>query len=55
VLDEPTSGLDTETEAAFLADLAALAQGRTMIVITHANVPVSFSRVLTLRAGNLIG
>jgi len=26
-----------------------------MIVITHANVPVSFSRVLTLRAGNLIG
>ena len=53
VLDEPTSGLDGLAEAAFLAELPNIAAGRTMIVITHADVPPGFSRVLTLRAGNL--
>jgi ATP-binding cassette, subfamily C, bacterial CydC len=53
VLDEPTSGLDSEAEASFLADLPAIAAGRTMIVITHAAVPAGFGRVLTLRAGQL--
>lgn len=53
VFDEPTSGLDFETEAAFLAELPALTRGRTAIVITHAAVPVTFGRVLELRAGTI--
>jgi ATP-binding cassette subfamily C protein CydC len=53
VLDEPTSGLDGPAEAQFLAELPAIAAGRTMIVITHADLPPGFVRVLTLQAGNL--
>ena len=53
VLDEPTSGLDAEAEAAFLADLPTIADGRTMIVVTHAEAPATFSRTLSLRAGQL--
>ncbi|MEO5806527.1 thiol reductant ABC exporter subunit CydC [Devosia sp.] len=53
VLDEPTSGLDGDSEARFLADLPALADGRTMIVITHAEVPPQFHRVLRLRSGRM--
>jgi ATP-binding cassette subfamily C protein CydC len=53
VLDEPTSGLDPEAEAQFMIDLPRLADGRTMLVITHAVVPADFSRVLALRGGRL--
>jgi len=53
ILDEPTNGLDAETEAAFLGDLPALAAGRTMIVITHAELPADFGRVLELRGGRI--
>lgn len=53
VLDEPTSGLDREAELAFLAELPAIANGRTMIVITHAGVPDSFTQRLVLRGGHL--
>lgn len=53
VFDEPTSGLDFETESAFLAELPVLTRGRTAVVITHAAVPPSFTRVLELRAGKL--
>lgn len=53
VFDEPTSGLDHEAEAAFLAELPDLTRGRTAIVITHAQVPESFDRVLELRAGTI--
>ena len=53
VFDEPTSGLDAPAEAAFLADLPRLTEGRTAIVITHAAVPAAFDRVLELRAGKL--
>ncbi|MEP7239556.1 MAG: thiol reductant ABC exporter subunit CydC [Devosia sp.] len=55
VLDEPTAGLDLEAEASLLSDLADLAGGRTLIVITHAAVPTSFTRTLTLSAGRLTG
>ena len=54
VLDEPTSGLDAEAEASFLADLARIAAGRTMVVITHASLPPGFGRVLQLHAGRLV-
>ncbi|MDB5542113.1 MAG: CydC [Devosia sp.] len=53
VFDEPTSGLDFETEAAFLTELPALMRDRTAIVVTHAAVPATFSRVLELRAGRI--
>lgn len=53
VFDEPTSGLDFETESAFLTELPVLTRGRAAIVITHAAVPPSFTRVLDLRAGKL--
>ncbi len=55
VLDEPTSGLDAESEAKFLADLPGAAMGRTMVVISHADVPRTFSRVLGVRAGRIEG
>ncbi|MEO6013684.1 MAG: thiol reductant ABC exporter subunit CydC [Devosia sp.] len=51
VLDEPTSGLDAETGGGFLSELPDVAAGRTMIVITHADLPASFSRILTVKAG----
>ncbi len=53
VLDEPTSGLDAETEAELLRELPGIAAGRTLLVITHAELPSSFARILTLRAGKI--
>ena len=53
VFDEPTSGLDAPAEAVFLEDLPRLTKGRTSIVITHADIPASFDRVLTLKAGRI--
>ena len=35
ILDEPCAGLDAETERAFLADLGAAAEGRTVVLIAH--------------------
>lgn len=55
VLDEPTSGLDAEAERGFLRHLPEVAGGRTMIVITHAQLPDSFRRRLTLQAGIIGG
>jgi ATP-binding cassette subfamily C protein CydC len=52
VLDEPTDGLDREAEDAFLRSLPRIALGRTLVVITHAEVPSAF-RVLELRAGRM--
>ena len=39
ILDEPTSGLDSETEEAFLTDLAEATAGRTVVIATHATLP----------------
>ncbi|QKD05200.1 thiol reductant ABC exporter subunit CydC [Mesorhizobium loti] len=38
--DEPTSGLDREAELAFLADLNTATAGRTVILATHAALPL---------------
>lgn len=55
ILDEPTTGMDRETESEFLADLACVASGRTIIIITHASLPaIGFDAVLNLRAGQLV-
>lgn len=52
VLDEPTSGLDRETEAAFLTDIPEAFAGRTLILVTHAELPEAAGlRVLTLTNG----
>jgi ATP-binding cassette, subfamily C, bacterial CydC len=37
--DEPTSGLDPENERAFFAALARAGQGRTIVLVTHAELP----------------
>ncbi|MEO8882918.1 MAG: thiol reductant ABC exporter subunit CydC [Devosia sp.] len=39
VLDEPTNGLDRATELAFLGALREIANGRSVILITHADLP----------------
>jgi ATP-binding cassette subfamily C protein CydC len=53
-LDEPTGGLDAETEAAFLADLAAATAGRTLLLATHARLPAgAVDSVWRLDAGRL--
>ncbi|KRA55850.1 thiol reductant ABC exporter subunit CydC [Devosia sp. Root635] len=54
LLDEPTTGLDRPAEAAFFETLHQAAQGRTVIVVTHAAIPEgTMDRVLTLRGGML--
>lgn len=39
LLDEPTSGLDKSTADAWFLDLKELAKGRTVIMVTHADLP----------------
>lgn len=55
LLDEPTSSLDTEMEANFFADLAHIADGRTIIVATHAPLDVlaGFDRCYRMQGGQL--
>jgi ATP-binding cassette subfamily C protein CydC len=56
LLDEPTAGLDAETEASFLEDLPQAVEGRSVVLATHARVPVSaVHRHLHLGAGKLSG
>jgi ATP-binding cassette, subfamily C, bacterial CydC len=55
ILDEPTAGLDAETERAFLATLEQVAEGRTVILITHRLTGVEQPhRVLRLAGGRLL-
>ncbi|WP_156771349.1 thiol reductant ABC exporter subunit CydC [Labrys sp. WJW] len=55
VFDEPTTGLDRTMEAGFLADLAAAAKGRSVILATHAEIPAgAVDRVLALVDGRLM-
>jgi ATP-binding cassette, subfamily C, bacterial CydC len=55
ILDEPCSGLDSETERAFLATLNEVAQGRSIILITHRLTGVEqLDRIWRLSAGKAI-
>jgi ABC-type multidrug transport system fused ATPase/permease subunit len=55
VLDEPTTGLDQESEAQVLDGLAALMEGRTTIVITHASrLAATADRVVVLEDGKVV-
>ena len=49
LLDEPTAHLDAHSEELVNASIAALAEGRTMILVTHRPAP-SVDRSLELRA-----
>lgn len=54
LLDEPTTGLDRPAEVAFFETLHQAAEGRTVIVVTHAAIPEGpMDRVLTMRNGRL--
>ena len=55
VLDEPTRGLDREAERAFMADLMTASQGRTVIMVTHAQISTDYvDRIIKLENGQLI-
>lgn len=55
LLDEPTTGLDRPAEEAFFETLHKAADGRSVIVVTHALIPDgTMDRVLTMRGGRLI-
>lgn len=43
LLDEPTAGLDKPTADALMHDLSQLGQSRSMIVVTHAELPEGFA------------
>ena len=55
ILDEPCAGLDAETERAFLATLNEVADGRSVILITHRLTGVErLDRIWRLSAGKAI-
>lgn len=55
VLDEPTQGLDREAELSFISDLIVATQGRTVIMVTHAQLPEgAVDRVYKLHDGQLV-
>lgn len=55
ILDEPTEGLDSATEAEFLADLAPLLAGRTVLYITHRPAGLALmDEVHALKAGQAV-
>ena len=54
LLDEPTDALDRETEEGFFKVLAHATADRTVILVTHAEIPEgTVDRVLTLEGGRL--
>jgi ATP-binding cassette subfamily C protein CydC len=55
ILDEPCAGLDAETERAFLATLNEVADGRSVVLITHRLTGVErLDRIWRLSAGKAI-
>ena len=55
IFDEATSALDYESERAIQANMAAIAKGRTVIIIAHRLSTVrSANRILTIDKGRLV-
>jgi subfamily B ATP-binding cassette protein HlyB/CyaB len=55
LLDEVTSGLDFETERALVARLPSIAEGRTVLMVTHrAECLRVATRILVLAAGRVV-
>ncbi len=52
LLDEPTAHLDAESERMVNAGIRSLAEGRTMVLVTHRPAP-GVDRVLVLDAGRI--
>lgn len=56
LLDEPTNALDRANEVALFEALAESTRGRTVILVTHADIPEgTVDRVLEMRNGKLTG
>lgn len=56
LLDEPTNALDRANEVAFFETLAEATKGRTVIMVTHADIPAgTVDRVVEMRNGKLAG
>lgn len=56
ILDEATSALDAESEAIIQANLTAIAQGRTMLIVSHRLSMLSVCHsIVVLEKGKLIG
>lgn len=54
LLDEPTNSLDRDTEVAFFDTIARGTGGRTVIMVTHADIPEgTVDRVVRLEGGRL--
>ncbi|MDD4255303.1 MAG: ABC transporter ATP-binding protein [Methanofollis sp.] len=55
ILDEPTSALDARTEERLQASLADLAEGRTVVMITHRTALLALAdRVYAIEDGRLV-
>ena len=55
LLDEPTAHLDSEMQKHIMDEILAFAQGRTLLVATHASsVAQQFSRTMTIARGRLV-
>ncbi|WP_455813354.1 heme ABC transporter ATP-binding protein/permease CydC [Pseudomonas graminis] len=55
LLDEPTEGLDAETEQQILALLRQVAQGKTLIMVTHRLRGLAhFDRICVMDSGQII-
>jgi ATP-binding cassette, subfamily B, bacterial RtxE len=55
LLDEATSALDYESEAAIMANMAAIRQGRTLISIAHRlNTLRNADRILVMDKGQIV-
>lgn len=55
LLDEPTEGLDAETEQQILALLRKVAQGKTLIMVTHRLRGLAyFDRICVMDSGQII-
>jgi ATP-binding cassette subfamily C protein CydD len=52
LLDEPTAHLDAESEGMVNEGIRSLAEGRTLVLVTHRPAP-GVDRTLTLAAGRI--
>jgi ATP-binding cassette subfamily C protein LapB len=55
LMDEPTSAMDTQTEAAFIRDLAVATAGTTLVVVTHRPSLLQLvDRVIVVDGGRVV-
>ena len=55
MMDEPTSAMDTQTEAAFIRDLAGATEGTTLVVVTHRPSLLQLvDRIIVVDGGRIV-